>query len=236
MTSGLFITASGTGVGKTLVTTLLVRQLAGLDRRARALKPIMTGCTRETEAQSDAALILRSLGRALNPIEIERISPWRFEAPVSPDIAAAREDAEIEFYELVAFCREEAAAATLDSEHLVIEGVGGIMAPLTDRETVADWIAALAMPALLVTGSYLGSLSHTLTALRAMDAHGIEVRAVIVSESAYSPVPLDETVRTIERFARGTPILPLERLDAGDAGVSRAPDLTGVVSVISPAA
>lgn len=196
----------------------------------RALKPVMTGCTPETEGESDAALILRSLGRDVNPIELERVSPWRFEAPISPDMAAAREESEIEFPELVAFCREEAASAASDGEPLLIEGIGGVMVPLTERETVADWIAALDMPALLVTGSYLGSLSHTLTAMQAMTAHGITARAVVVSESADAPVPLGETIEALQRFAPGIPVLPLPRLELGADTQGRAPDLTGLVS------
>lgn len=227
---GLFITSSGTGIGKTLVTALLVRQLAQHGKKVRALKPVMTGCTPETEDESDAAVILRSLGREVNPIELERVSPWRFEAPISPDMAAAREESEIEFPELVAFCREEAAAAASDGELLLIEGIGGVMVPLTERETVADWIAALKMPALLVTGSYLGSLSHTLTALQALASHGITARAVVVSESADPPVTLSETTEAIQRFSPGIPVLPLPRLEIGAESQGRAPDFTGLVS------
>ncbi len=102
--------------------------------------------------------------------------------------------------------------------------------PLTERETVADWIAALEVPALLVTGSYLGTLSHTLTAAEALKARGVPLAAVIVSESADSPVPLSETVETLERFV--TPVLALPRLNDPEEWRD-APDLTAVVGPMS---
>ncbi|MDV2496665.1 MAG: dethiobiotin synthase, partial [bacterium] len=166
-------------------------------------------------------------GLDATPEAIAEASPWRFSAALSPDMAARREGRSIDFQGLVDFCRglrEEAG------DVLLIEGLGGVLVPLTERETVADWIAALEVPALLVTGSYLGTLSHTLSAAESLKARGVPLAAVIVSESADSPVPLAETVETLERFV--TPVLALPRLNDTEEWRA-APDLTAVLTSVS---
>ena len=101
------------------------------------------------------------------------------------------------------------------------------MEPLSDSATVLDWMAALGAPALLVVGSYLGGISHALTALNTLFAKGIAVTAIIVCESPDSPVDLKETAASIGNFAAGTPIAAVPRLDSGDSTAwRRAPDLT----------
>ena len=115
-------------------------------------------------------------------------------------MAARREGTTIDFAELVNHCRARAAL----HDPLVIEGVGGLMVPLDDTRTVLDWMLALKdlpIAPLLVVGSYLGTISHTLTTLDVMRRNDLEPRAIVVSESLSAPVPLEETVETIRRFA-----------------------------------
>ena len=226
-----FVTASGTDVGKTLVTTALAWQLGRQGREVRALKPVITGFDPEAISESDSGQILASLGRDVTLAEVERISPWRFAAPISPDMAAAREDAEIEFGDLFAFCHEQIVTAEGDGATLLIEGIGGVMVPLTDRETVTDWMAALGLPAILVTGSYLGSLSHTLTALEAMTSRGVVTAAVVVSESPENPVPLEETIDTIRRFVEPALVRSVPRMENAVEPWTVVPDLTEILSV-----
>jgi dethiobiotin synthetase len=171
----------------------------------RALKPVISGFDPEDCADSDTALILDALGQPVTLPNIEAISPWRFRAPLSPDMAAAREGRTIDYGELLKFCQKENK-----NVHL-IEGVGGAMVPLTDTETVMDWMAGLGAPAIVVAGSYLGTISHSLTTVAAMQGRGINVAAVVVSESTDSPVPLAETVAAIARFLKGVPVVPLPR-------------------------
>ncbi len=111
---------------------------------------------------------------------------------------------------------------------MLIEGVGGVMVPLDDSRTVRDWIAALELPAVLVAGSYLGTLSHTLTACLALAAAGIPLRAIVISESAAAPVPLAETIAALARFVANTPIIGLPRR-LGPESWREAPELTGLL-------
>jgi dethiobiotin synthetase len=210
--SAVFVTATGTDVGKTFVTEGIVRALRFARRPVAALKPVLSGFAMEEAASSDAGRLLTALGRAITPIEIEGISPWRFVAPLSPDMAARREGRTIDFDALLDFSRARiAASAAATGGTLLIEGVGGVMVPLDDSHTVLDWMAALDLPVLLVAGSYLGTISHTLTALDVLARRGLRVVSVVVSESAGSTVDLDETVETIGRFA-SEPIVALPRL------------------------
>lgn len=211
--TAIFVTAAGTDVGKTFVTAGLIRLLRSKGRAVDAIKPVLSGFDPARSGDSDCGVLLRALGLPLSEEEIEDISPWRFAAALSPDMAARHEGKEIDFEQLVSFC--DTAIDEADGDMLV-EGVGGVMVPLDQSNTVLDWIAALELPALLVTGSYLGSISHTLTAYEVLEAEDIDVPALVVSESAGSHVPLFETVATIQRFLPTVEVIALPRLAAGD--------------------
>ena len=207
--STLFVTATGTEIGKTLVAAALCRELRAEGRPVRALKPVLSGYDPAALAGSDPGVLLASLGEAVTEESVAEITPWRFAAPLSPDMAAAREGRRLDLAEIVAFCR----AASGDP--LLVEGIGGAMVPLDDAHTVLDWIAALEAPALVVAGSYLGTISHTLTTLAAMRGRGVTVAGLVISESPESPVPPAETAATIARHAGPLPVAILPRLPAG---------------------
>jgi len=185
-----------------------------MGRDVRVLKPVISGFTPEDFDESDSVRLLRALGQDATADAVAAISPWRFQAPLSPDMAAAREGRTVPFDDLVRFCRERVAGHDGDT---LIEGVGGVMVPLDETRTVLDWVAALELPALLVVGSYLGTLSHTLTALQALRVRGCAVAGVVVSESEDQPVPLSETIATLRRFEPGIPIGSLPRVPAESA-------------------
>lgn len=204
--SAYFVTGTGTDIGKTFVTAGLVRYIRAQGRAVAALKPVVSGYDDASAAASDPGVLLDALGEAVTPEAVARLSPWRFAAPLSPDMASAREGRAIDFAALVEFCR-----AAADPGTLLVEGVGGIMVPLDGTHTVLDWAAALGLKLVLVTGSYLGTLSHTLTALRVIAAAKLDVAALVVNESAGAIVPLDETAATLARFAPDIPIVTLRR-------------------------
>jgi dethiobiotin synthetase len=206
----LFITATGTDIGKTFVTAGMIAQLREAGRTVDALKPVVTGFNPGTAADSDPAVLLRALGRP--ETELQRISPWRFTAPLAPDMAARREGRTLDFAALTAFCRNALAGA---QDVLLIEGVGGIMVPLDERHTVLDWMLELRLRLVLVTGSYLGTISHTLSALDVLARRDLNVAALVVSESPGSSVLLDDTAAAITRFCQPIPVLPVPRVASG---------------------
>jgi dethiobiotin synthetase len=207
--SAIFVTGTGTDVGKTFLSAALIRHWRAAGHTVAAFKPVVSGFDPGTVQTSDSSVLLAALGRPIT--DIETISPWRFTAPLSPDMAAAREGRTLDFDAIVEFSRRVAKA-----DRVLIEGVGGIMVPLDERHTVLDWMSALRLPVLLVAGSYLGTISHTLTALRVLAQRNIEVVAVAVSESTVPGAPLDETVATIARFADLIEVVGVPRL-SGDA-------------------
>jgi dethiobiotin synthetase len=223
--SGLFITGVGTGVGKTLVTTILCYQLRDLGRSVSAFKPVVSGFV-DDDPQSDPALILRSLGVSPTKAAIASVAPWRFVTPLAPHLAARREGRSVALEEVARFCSEPASGPGLTR---LIEGAGGVMSPICEDATCLDLIARLAVPVVLVTGTYLGALSHTLTALAALRGRSVAVRGIVVSESA-DGVGLAETVESLREFgAADLPIHPLPRLPRGPVERWRsAPMLTPI--------
>ncbi len=203
----IFVTSSGTDIGKTFVTVKLITELKAAGRRAFALKPVASGFDGSSSDGSDTVALLRAQGLDVTSANLDAVSPWRFRAALSPDMAAAREQRSIPFDTLVAWCR----AASQRSDVTLIEGIGGVMVPLDERHTVLDWIAALRAPTLLVVGSYLGTLSHTLTAVAALRQRSVTVAGIVVSESAQQPVATNETAATLARFVAPVPIHVLAR-------------------------
>jgi dethiobiotin synthetase len=208
----VFITGTGTGVGKTFITAALIRHLRANGRAVDALKPVVSGFDPASAIEaSDPGILLAALGRTPGMPEFDRISPWRFSAPLSPDLAARAEGRAIEFQQLVGFCRDAMPPAP---GLTLIEGVGGMMVPLDETHTVLDWMTALRMPVLMVAGSYLGTISHTLTALHVLAQRNLDIAGVVVSESSEPGASLDDTVATIARFAVPIEVVGVPRLAA----------------------
>lgn len=211
--SAFFVTGTGTDVGKTFLAAALIRRWRADGGAVAAFKPVVSGFDPAAAQASDPGVLLAALGRTSTSDEIERVSPWRLAAPLSPDMAAACEGQALDFNAIVAFSRRVASSA----DRVLIEGVGGVMVPLDDSHTVLDWMSALRLPVLLVAGSYLGTISHTLTALRVLAQRNLEIAVVAVSESAAPGASLDETVATIARFADAIEVVGIPRLSADAA-------------------
>jgi dethiobiotin synthetase len=204
--TAIFITATGTDVGKTQVVASLVRQFRQMGRSVEAVKPIVSGYDPAQAAASDTGILISAMALPFSPESIDRVSPWRFRAALSPDLAARQEERTIDVDAVVAFCQN---AISQRSDILLIEGVGGIMVPLDGHRTILDVMMALQLPLILVTGSYRGAISHTLTALDSLFRRDMNVLATIVSETAGSPLPLDDVVSSIARFT--APVIGLPR-------------------------
>ena len=211
--TAIFITATGTDVGKTYVAASLIGHFRQMGRAVEAIKPVVSGFDPAQAAASDPGVLLRALGAPVTAETIDRISPWRFRAPLSPDLAARREGRDIDVDEVIAFCQDSVGQR---QDLLLIEGIGGVMVPLDGERTVLDVMMALRLPLILVTGSYLGTISHTLTALDSLFRRDMNVLAVIVSETPGSAVPLEDTVAEIARFAE--PVLGLPRRKQQEPG------------------
>jgi len=207
--TALFVTATGTDIGKTFVTAALARTFRTQGRTVEALKPVVSGFDMASLESSDTGVLLAATGQDLRPERVDAISPWRFGAPLSPDMAGKHEGRSVDFDALLSLSRDRIASKR---DVLLIEGVGGVMAPIDDSHTVLDWMTALGLPVLLVAGSYLGAISHTLTALEALGRRGLSVSAIIISETPGSTVDLAETAAAVARFVGPIDVVALPRL------------------------
>ena len=176
---------------------------------------MVTGFDPARPEDSDTGHLLAALGQPITPDEVARISPRRFAAALAPDLAAQREGRTLDFDTLVEFSRN---AVRNHAGTLLIEGIGGIMVPLDDRHTVLDWMSALNVPLVLVAGSYLGSISHTLSCLDVLRRRALAVRVVVVNETRGSTVTVAETIESVSRFAQTIAVAGLPWLAARSEG------------------
>lgn len=206
----VFVAGAGTEVGKTYVTAALTRRLRERGRAVRTLKPLASGVPPLDDPafpESDTARLLAAQGIPVTREAVEACSPWRFAAPLAPDQAAALEGRSLTLVDLVAWCRARIASSP---GTLLIEGVGGLMSPVTDAATGLDWLRALEIPTVLVSGSYLGAISHALTASETLRHHGVRLLAVVVSESTGAPTPPGIVAASIARHS-AAPVFVLKR-------------------------
>ncbi|TXM92471.1 dethiobiotin synthase [Methylobacterium sp. WL116] len=206
----VFIAGAGTEIGKTYVTAAIVRRLRADGRDVRALKPVASGVPPMGDPDfsgSDTAQLLAAQGIAVTAAAVAACSPWRFAAPLAPDQAAALEGQAPVLEDIVTWCLERMEAAT---GTLIVEGVGGLMSPVTQEATGLGWLWSLACPAILISGSYLGAISHALTAYETCRAADIPVLAIVVNESTGAPTPPETVAEAIARHAE-VPVIVIAR-------------------------
>jgi dethiobiotin synthetase len=213
-TQRYFVTSTGTGVGKTYVTAALIRQARAKGLTVAATKPLISGFDKSEIATSDTGVILAALGEAPTLEAASRLSPWRFAAPLAPSMAARAEGRSLDCEALFAHGRQFLEGK---ADLMLIEGVGGTMVPLDDKRTVLDWICALNAQVLLVVGDYLGTISHTLTAVEVLRTKGAVLAGVIVNEGEAAGIPFDDTLAEIAGWVAPIPVFGLRRNADGQA-------------------
>jgi dethiobiotin synthetase len=164
MARGLFVTATDTGVGKTLVACALLHAFSAGGKPVVGMKPVAAGIEDGRYGDVDA-LVAASTVKA----EADLVSPYAFEPPIAPHLAAAQSGIEISLESIAEAYRKLAACADV----VVVEGAGGFMIPLNARDTGADLARRLALPVVLVVGMRLGCLNHALLTRRAIAEHGL---------------------------------------------------------------
>ncbi len=184
---GLFITATDTGAGKTHVTAAACRALRREGRPFRVCKPVATGA--ERVGGRCLAEDTRRLAEAAGERDLDAVTPWMFPVPAAPPVAARLAGASLTLDGLAGAVRRRAA----EGVPVLVEGVGGLLCPLTERETVADLVAALGLRLLVVARRSLGTLNHTLLTMEVARARGLRVAGVVVSETTPVCGPAEET-------------------------------------------
>lgn len=168
----LLITGTDTGVGKTWAGRALSHALVSAGRRVVAVKPVETGCAGDESHLEDGALLAAATGQA-EP----RAALFRFAAPIAPVLAAERDGEIIDLDALV--LRIEALSD--GAEVLLVEGAGGLLAPITWEWTIVDLARSLGASALLVAMDRLGTINHTQLTLSALELAGLDVTGVLLT-------------------------------------------------------
>ena len=202
-----FITSTGTNIGKTFLTKMLINRSIELNYKVSAIKPIISGFNKNNFNETDTGIIVNALNTP--KIDIDKISPWRFKEPLSPDLAAKNEGKYINFEELIYFC--EQSINSINNDLVLIEGVGGTMVPINDKFTIMDLIIKLNIPVILTIGSYLGSISHTLNAYEILDKYNININSIVVMQSESQDVGVEHTINSIKNHIEKTPIIFFKR-------------------------
>jgi dethiobiotin synthase len=186
MISGLFVTGTGTDVGKTLLVAGVMRWFQNRDINAMVMKPVQTGAERDAEGRRvapDMEFVLQAARLRVETPTRERIVPYLFDPACSPHLAARLADCPIRLEKILA-CAQWLAERY---DRLVVEGAGGLMAPLGDAGTMLDLMVALELPVLLVGHSGLGTINHVLLSLDALRKRGLNPLGVILNDCR--PVP-----------------------------------------------
>jgi len=187
MNRGFFITGTDTGVGKTVVAAALAIVLRESGRDVGVFKPVASGCVRRREGlvSEDAEFLAKA---AEAPETLEEISPIRFEAPLAPTVAAARAGVEMDLEPMWKAWRR------LRDTHeiLLVEGIGGILCPVTPAMSVADLAKEFRLPLLVVARSGLGTINHTALAIEAARARGLAVAGVVINRYNHESPDLAE--------------------------------------------
>jgi dethiobiotin synthetase len=204
---GVFVTGTGTEVGKTVVAAAIARTLAAAGREVAVFKPALTGL--DDPGEPDHALLRRAAGSGQSD---EQIAPYRYGPPASPHLAAALAGEVIDPDRL----RAAAEAAGRGADALVCEGVGGLLVPLSTGYLVRDLAADLALPLAIAASPGLGTINHTLLTIEAARSAGLEVAMVVLTPWPESPTPVEESNREAIASLAGVRPVTLPRLDLLD--------------------
>ncbi len=185
-TSGVFVTGTGTEVGKTVVAAAIARTLASEGRHVAIFKPAVTGL--DDGGEADHELLRRAAGSTQSD---DAIAPYRYGPPMSPHLAAERAGEEIEPARLLA----SAHTAANSGDALVCEGVGGLLVPLTSGYLVRDLAIDLGLPLVIAASPGLGTINHTLLTIEAAMNVGLDVRKVVLTPWPARPTAVEESNR-----------------------------------------
>ena len=203
---GCFITGTDTGVGKTVLAGAIVAALRARGRSVKALKPVITGLDEpaaDSDWPPDHELLARAAGCGPDDVTLVGYGP-----AVSPHLAAALSGRALDPRELRAAVR----AARADAETLIVEGVGGLLVPISDRYDVRRLARDVGLPILIAARCTLGTLNHTLLTLEAARAGGLEVLGVVLTPWPPSPGRVEHSnLETLERLG-SVPVSTLPRV------------------------
>jgi dethiobiotin synthetase len=206
---GLFVTGTDTGVGKTVISTSLVRLARRRGVNAVGIKPVETGCDWKAGVlhPEDGALLTAASD---NEISLDEVTPFRFSLPASPARAAAMEGRKLMLADIVAHISAIAESA----EMVIVEGAGGLMVPIQENLMMIDMVERLGFPVVLVARMRIGTINHTLLSVSALEARSLGIAGIVLSCSSREFGPEEEhTAGDIARLVKHIPVAVTPFLD-----------------------
>jgi dethiobiotin synthetase len=221
---GVFVTGTDTEVGKTVLAAAITAAAVERGMRVAAFKPVVTGLDEPAvDWPRDHDLLSQVANAGQSPDEV---SPHRFGPAVSPHLADA--DREVNADALVEAARTQGERA----DALVVEGVGGLLVPLTHDYLVRDFAGELSLPVVIAARPGLGTISHSLLTIEAARAVALRIQAVVLTPWPDEPSAMElSNMETIERFGE-VPVIGLPRTDP--AGLAAAGSVLPVSDWLSP--
>ena len=221
MSKKYFITGTDTDIGKTFVTGGLACAAVESGRDTAVLKPVQTG-----SAAFPADLCeIRKMAPGIMNIPAELETPYSFKLPASPHLAAAEEGRSIKLsllQEAVTRVEEE-----FNPDILLVEGAGGLLVPLNEKETMLDLMSAVGFPVILVTSPKLGTINHTLMSIKILQDAGVDISGIIFNRMPLNPNLIEkDNIKIIEKMSGISVIAVIAELPEGEIFNSSAlPDM-----------
>ena len=188
--TGIFVTGTDTGIGKTFVAVALVRALAARGVRVAGMKPVAAGIAPGATCNADVAALAAADGLHL---ALRDRNPYGFVAAVAPHLAADNVGVRIELDVIAAAWQR----LSLQAEVIVVEGAGGVLVPLNDRADMLDLAQKFDMPVVLVVGMRLGCINHALLSAQAVRGRGLNLAAWVANEIGSPMESFDANVESI---------------------------------------
>lgn len=220
---GIFITGTDTGVGKTVVSAVLLCALKSAGVDAFYMKPVQTGCQRRGKnlISPDPEFVYSLAGITPSEKEQQLIAPYRYRQACSPHLAAGLARQKIGLSRII----KSFAALKRRHEFIVVEGAGGILTPLSQQLSMLDLMKALSLPVLVVARPGLGTINHTLLTLRELRRAKLKIIGIVINYASAGRKTVIEknNLKTIERLADTCIIaeLPFMRALHGSAAAVR---------------
>ena len=178
MKSGIFITGTDTGVGKTFIAAGIASAVQRQSVDLGVMKPVESGCPvrRGVLVPNDALALMRA---AKVTDDLDLVNPYCFRAPLAPSVAAAQEGTAIKLRKITS------AFTKLKRKHsfMIVEGAGGILVPITDKRSFLDLAALFGLPVLIVARPGLGTINHTLLTVMALRQRKLPIAGIVINYS-----------------------------------------------------
>lgn len=194
MKNCFFITGTDTGVGKTYITRLFLKNLQKQGKQTVALKPVASGIDSQLGGNEDAYWLMQE---ASVKSALQEVNPYCFKMPIAPSIAATIENKPLNIEEIWNACQPLLAKP---SDVVLVEGVGGWNVPLNDQETTVDLAKRFNFPVILVVGLRLGCLNHALLTAQAILKTGLPLAGWIANQVDPEMPYMMENVETLKRL------------------------------------